>query len=274
MNKWTLTRKREQASERTSARQNEKIQLYVNEYCESCEFLRWSRQEKAFKQQQIFQSKLLSAVESFLLPRCIAIQWKLYRPKWCGEEEDEKKNAQNKRCSFWLNLLMCMYEWQAIWYRKRKIWIHIAQRTYMKQFYLHNILEIYSIFDFCNMCAVVNCDSVGGCNNDRATFPSANVCNSFCFLGFMFFLSFWIVYRHNSFTDSHAPRATYCHSFKQRQNMWKKRKHSNCLRYCRKVYVKNGIHCRAVWSKYIVNGLGSSCARVCVCEILWSAHNF
>lgn len=108
----------------------------------------------------------------------------------------------------------------------------------MKQFYLHNILEIYSIFDFCNMCAVVNCDSVGGCNNDRATFPSANVCNSFCFLGFMFFLSFWIVYRHNSFTDSHAPRATYCHSFKQRQNMWKKRKHSNCLRYCRKVYGK------------------------------------
>lgn len=115
------------------------------------------------------------------------------------------------------------------------------------------------------MCAVVNCDSVGGCNNDRATFPSANVRNSFCFLGFCFFLSFWIVYRHNSFADSHAPRATYCHSFKQRQNMWKKRKHSNCLKYCRKVYVKNGIHCRAVCDPNILSMVLEAHVRVCVC---------
>lgn len=155
----------------------------------------------------------------------------------------------------------------------RSGWIHIYRTTHINT-WSNSICTIFlkfiqfSTFATCVLSSIVTVLVVATMTVPHFQVPMFATAS--VFLVSCFYLSFWIVYRHNSFTDSHAPRATYCHSFKQRQNMWKKRKHSNCLRYCRKVYVKNGIHCRAVWSKYIVNGLGSSCTPVCVRVCVWN----
>lgn len=104
MNKWTLTRKREQASER--ARDSNSNYIWTN-IVNLVNFYDDPGKKKLlnsnkYSRESFWVLLILASVYSDTM-KTISSKMMWTRRRW------EKKTAQNKRCSFWLNLLMCMY---------------------------------------------------------------------------------------------------------------------------------------------------------------------